>query len=81
VALAHRLQQDSGIPVEPLPFGSSGLAGAVSESARAAAAVVGVGKDWSDGDFGEPAAALAVAAECPVFVVRARYGPAPATLP
>jgi Kef-type K+ transport system membrane component KefB len=73
--LAGRLQQDSAVPVQALPAGDNPMGVAVAASGKAAAAVVGVGADWTEGDFGQPASALAEAAQCPVFVVRAGAAP------
>jgi Kef-type K+ transport system membrane component KefB/nucleotide-binding universal stress UspA family protein len=55
--------------------GNDAVSAAAAESSRAAAIVIGVGADWSAGDFGAPASALTETADCPVFVVR---GKAPA---
>jgi nucleotide-binding universal stress UspA family protein len=64
--------EPSAVWVGSRPGDGNALAVAVEQSSRAAAAVIGVGPDWSDGDFGKATSALAEAAECPVYVVRSR---------
>jgi Kef-type K+ transport system membrane component KefB/nucleotide-binding universal stress UspA family protein len=80
VQVGQRLGENIGGTIARLT-GADAVSVAAAESSRASAIVIGVGADWSAGDFGQPASALTEAADCPVFVVRGRLHEKPPQSP